>query len=249
MAQMNQDEIQEQPTVEAESIVDDEQKPLYNKIQMADVVKREKEKAFRKGQQMAMEELKAQQAAQAQDQQQQAQAPQQPQQAQSLGGMPQLSQDEIRRMVAEATAQAVPQHLQNHSQQLAAQRQAESFVQKMQAAEARYPGLEKKLEELDWTHLGPVIRLVDGTGKEGEVMKELVENPMKMGNLLTLAHSQPNMAKKAMQDLVNSITQNQQAQAQDAQAPDPLDQMTPSTVGSDTGTKGSVRDFKNRYRG
>ena len=119
----------------------------------------------------------------------------------------------------------------------------------MRAAEARHPGLEAKLNELDYTHLGPVIKLVDSMDNPGDIMKELVDNPMKMGNLVTLAHTQPNMAKKAMFDLSNSIKQNQQALSQEAQASEPLGQITPSNVGSDSGSKGAIRDFKNRYRG
>lgn len=243
MAEVDQTKIQEEPQAEGLApAADDEQKPLYNKVQMADVVKREKEKAFERGKRHMMEEL--------QQQQQQAQPAPQPipqpvQQPQSLGGMPQLSQDDVMRMIAERT----PQLLQQQREQDHAHNMANGFVQKMRAAEARHPGLESKLNELDYTHLGPVIKLVDSMDNPADIMKELVDNPMKMGNLVTLAHTQPNMAKKAMFDLSNSIKQNQTALAQEAQASEPLGQITPSNVGSDSGSKGSVRDFKNRYRG
>ena len=244
MAELDQTEVQETPQAESvgESPQEDMQKPLYNKIQMADAVKREKQRAFERGKQMAMEELQQQQGQQQQPVQQPQQAPQGPQ---SLGGMQGMSQEDVRRMIAEQA----PQHMQQHIQQQAAQRQADGFVQKMKAAEAKYPGLEAKLEKMDWTHMGPVIKLIDGASNPGEMMKELLDNPMKMGNLLTLAHTQPQMAEDAVKELSNSIAQNQAAIAQEAQASEPLGQISPSNVGSDTGRSGSVRDFKNKYRG
>lgn len=243
MAELDQDAIPEAPEAVTTETPDDDQKPLYNKHQMADVVKRERIKALEKGKRMAMEELAQQQQQQAPQAQQPVQ--QQPQQAQSLGGMQSMSPDDVRRMIAEHA----PQHMQQHIAQQATQRQADGFVQKMKAAELKHPGLEAKLEKLDWTHMGPVIKLIDGASNPGDIMKELVDNPMKMGNLLTLAHTQPGMAQDALMELSNSIAQNQAALAQDKQASEPLGLITPSNVGSDTGAKGSVRDFKNKYRG
>ena len=245
MAEMDKDAIPDAPEAVETETPDDDQKPLYNKHQVADVVKRERAKALEKGKRMAMEELQQQQAQQAPAAQPIQQQAAQPQQAQSLGGMQQMSPDEVRRMIAEQA----PQHMQEHLQQQATQRQAEGFVQKMKAAEVKYPGLEAKLEKLDWKHMGPVIRLVDATSNPGEIMKELLENPMKMGNLLTLAHTQPGMADQAVRDLSNSIAENMSAQAQEKQASEPLGLITPSNVGSDTGSKGDVRDFKKKYRG
>lgn len=238
---------QETPKVEeVGQSIDDEQKPIYNKFQVADVVKRERQKALEKGKQMALEELQQQQALAAQQQAPATQSPQASQpSSQSLGGMPQMSADEVRRLIAEHA----PQHLQAHLQQQATARQAEGFVQKMKAAESRHPGLEAKLEKLDWTHMGPIISLLDKASNPGDIMKELLDNPMKMGNLVTLAHTQPNMASEAVNELSNSILQNQQALSQEKQASEPLGLTIPSNIGSDTGSKGSVRDFKRRYRG
>lgn len=233
-----------------EQVADDDQKPIYNKYQMADVVKREKDKAFEKGKAMALEQLQQQAQPQQQDasaaQSPMQQAPQAPQsQNQGMGGMPNMSPDDVRRMIAEQA----PQHLQQHLQQQATARQAEGFVQKMRAAEAKHPGLEAKLEKLDWTHMGPVIKLIDNAANPGDIMRELVENPMKMGNLVTLAHTQPHLAQMAVSELSNSIAQNHAAQAQEVQGSEPLDHLNPSNVGSDAGSKGSVRDFKRKYRG
>jgi len=246
---MAEDQIDTQDAPVAEEAkadtVDEMQVPMYNKIQMADVVKREKAKAYERGKREMLENMQAQQQPVAQQQQPAMQ--QAPQQAapQSMGGMQQMSPEQIRQMIAEQT----PQILQQQAQNLQAQQSVQGFVSKMEAAEARYPGLKEKLGKLDYTHMGPVIKLLNETDNAGDIMKELVDNPMKMGNLLTLAHTQPQIAAQAMNDLSNSIKQNQQAQAQESSSNEPLDRITPSNVGSDSGSKGSVRDFKTRYRG
>ena len=51
------------PDVQEQEVVPDDemQVPMYNKIQVADVVKREKQKAYEKGRLAAMQELQAQQ--------------------------------------------------------------------------------------------------------------------------------------------------------------------------------------------
>lgn len=244
MVDSDQTKIEDKPVVEGDN--DDEQKPLYNSRQVQDVVKREREKALKKGREMALEELQQQQPA-AQPQAQPVQQPQQQpqQQPSNLGGMTQMTPEQIRALIAEEA----PKHLQSQLQHQQASKQAEGFVSKMRAAEAKYPGLEAKLEKLDWTHMGPVIRVLDNASNPGDIMKELLDNPSKLGSLIGLAHTQPALADSMVKELSASILTNQAAQAQETQSSDPLDQMTTSNVGSDTGVKGSVRDFKRKYRG
>lgn len=242
MAEMDQEAIQDQPQADESTVTaaNDDQTPLYNKVQMADVIKRERQKALEKGKQLAMEELQQQQ--QQAPQQQQPQAPAQPQ---SMGGMQQMSPEQIRQMISEESAK----QMQAQSQHNAMAQKAQGFVQKMETAEEKHPGMRAKLEKLDWTHMGPVVKLLDDAPNAGDIMRELLDHPMKMGNIVTLAHTQPHLAAQAMQELASSIAQNTQAKAQEAQASEPLGQLTPSNIGSDTGRSGSVRDFKNKYRG
>lgn len=216
---------------------DDDQKPVFNKIQMSDVVKREQQKAYEKGKREALMELQAQQQEQ-QAAQEQNQAPS------SLGGMAQMSPDEIRRMIAEQA----PQVLQDHVQQLQTQQTVNSFVEKMQAAEARHPGLEAKLNELDYSTLAPLVQMANDMENTGDIMAELVDNPQKMGNLLMLMHSQPRLAARQMHELSNSIKQNQEALAENNTAKDPLSQIkTSSNAGMDNGSL-SVSDFRKMFR-
>lgn len=231
-------EIAEQeivPESGAENPVSSEE--MLNKEVVSKIVAREREKAFEKGKREAMMELQQQQA-----QQQQAQQPQQ--QAPQLGGMPQQSQADIERMIAER----MPQALSEHVNKMRSEQMAESFVNKMQAAELRHPGLESKLNELDYGTMLPLIHMANDMENTGDVMKELVDNPMKMGNLLALAHAQPKLAMKAMHDLSNSIKTNQEALEQEKQARDPMSQLKPSTsAGMDNSTM-SVSDFRKMFR-
>lgn len=224
--------------VQASVADDDMQKPIYNKIQLGDIIAREKQKHFERGKREALMELQQQQAQQAEQQPTAQQAPS------SLGGMQQLSQADIERLIAEKA----PQLLQDHVNQLQTAQTIESFVSKMQAAEQRHPGLEAKLNDLDYSTLAPVIKLANNMENTADIMKELVDNPMKMGNLTTLMYTQPKLAERAMQELSNSIKQNQEAQAQADSARDPMAQLKPSAnAGMDKGDM-SVKDFQKMFR-
>jgi len=161
-----------------------------------------------------------------------------------MGGMAQLSAADIERMIAEKA----PQMLQEHILNIETKQMVNSFVAKMQAAEAKYPGLEAKLNDLDYNSLAPLIGVANEMDNTGDIMKELIDNPMKMGNLLTLQYTQPALARRAMLELSNSIKTNQEALAQEKQAQDPMSQLKPSNAGIDNSTM-SVSDFRKMFRG
>lgn len=212
---------------------------MLSKTTVSKIVERERLKAFEKGKQEAIMELQQQQM-------QQEQAPvQQPVAApQQLGGMAQLSAADIERMIAEKA----PQMLQEHVNNLKTEQMVNSFVSKMQAAEAKYPGLEAKLNDLDYNSMAPLVSLANDMENTGDIMKELLDNPMKMANLLTLQYTQPMLAKRAMTELSNSIRTNQEALAQEKQAQDPMSQLKPSNAGMDNSAM-SVQDFRKMFRG
>jgi hypothetical protein len=158
--------------------------------------------------------------------------------------MQQMSAADIERMIAERA----PQLLQDHVKQVRNQQTVDSFVAKMQAAEAKYPGLEAKLNEIDYSSMAPLISLANDMENTGDVMKEILDNPMKMANLLTLQYTQPAMAKRAMMELSNSIKTNQDALAQEKQAQDPMSQLKPSTSAGMDNSAMSVSDFRKMFR-
>lgn len=211
---------------------------MLNKATVSKIVERERLKAFAKGKQEALMELQQQQAPQESAPAQQAQAPQQ------LGGMQQMSAADIERMIAERA----PQLLQDHVNNMKNQQTVSSFVAKMEAAEAKHPGLEAKLNDLDYSTMAPVISLANDMENTADIMQELLDNPMKMGNLMTLVYTQPKMASRAMAELSNSIKTNQDALAQERQAQDPMSQLKPSTSAGMDNSAMSVSDFKKMFR-
>lgn len=223
---------------------DEEQKPVFNKVQMQDVVNREKQKAYDRGRKEALMQLQQEQA---QGQPQEAQvAPQQAQQQApgSMGGMQQMSHDDIKKLIQEQA----PQAIQDHVQELQTKAMVDSFVQKMQAAEERHPGLEEKLNDLDYATAAPVVQMAVGLDNTGDIMAELLNNPQKLGNMILLAQTQPKLAARQMHELSNSIKQNQEALAQATSAKDPLSQIkTSSNAGMDNGSM-SVSDFRKMFK-
>jgi hypothetical protein len=232
----NNPEVQEQVSAP----VDDVQAPRFNQIQMNDVVKRERERAYEKGRLAAMQELQAQQ-------QQQQQQPQ----GQNLGGMQQFSQEDIERMIQEKATQATQEHIQSQLAELKQQQMVNSFVQKMEVAEQQYPGLEQELNQLNYSdpRIHAFIGMVNDFENTGEIMKEVLDNPYKLSQILSDIQSQPYLAQKNLQKLSASIKQNQQAKAEEAQARDPYSQLKPSTsAGMDNGSM-SVSDFRKMFKG
>lgn len=237
---VDQDSIPAEEAQTTEPRQEEAAAPLSRDI-VSKIVERERRKAFEKGKQEGRMELQ-QQAQQAQPEQQ---APQMQQQGQvGLGGMQQFSPADLQKMLAEH----IPQALQEHVANLKNEQVVNSFVSKMQAAEQKYPGLEEKLNDLDYRTLAPIVTMANDMENTADIMKELVDNPMKMGTLLTLMQNQPRMAQKAMADLSNSIKQNQDALAQEKQAQDPMSQLKPSTsAGMDNGAM-SVSDYRKMFR-
>lgn len=248
MTEVSEAEIQEQKPEMVEEVSanddDDKQKPVFNRIQVSDVVKREQKKAYEKGRREALMELQQQQQQAQPEVNANTQAPAQTPPS-SLGGMNQISREDILKMISEQT----PQVLRNHVDSIKKEQIVNSFVQKMQAAESKYPGLEEKLNELDYSTIAPLIEMANNLENTGDIMKELVDNPMKMGNLVSLLYTQPRLATKAMQDLSNSIKQNNEALDKEQSAQDPFGQIKPSgNAGMDNGSM-SVRDFQKMFRG
>lgn len=236
-------ETENPETQEPEVNPDDEmQRPMYNKIQLSDVVKRERQKAFEKGRQEAMQELMAQQ-------QQQQQQPMD--QGGNLGGMTQMSQEDIQRMIQEEATRATQAHIQGQLAEMKQQQMVNSFVQKMQVAEQQYPGLEQELNQLNYSdpRIHSFIGMVNDMENTGDIMKEVLDNPYKLSQILSDIQDQPYLAQKNLQKLSLSIKQNQQAKVEEAQARDPYSQLKPSTqAGMDNGDM-SVSDYRKMFKG
>ena len=187
-------------------------------------------------------ELQQQQPQQV-EQQAPAQQPVNNGQAVGLGGMQQMTPEQVERMIAEKA----PQALQQHVRQMQKDQMVNTFVQKMQAAEQKYPGLEAELNNLNYDdpRIHSFIAMANGMENTGDIMKEVLDNPNKMESLLNMAHNQPYQAQKAMKSLSDSIKTNQTAKAEEATARDPLSQVKSSTTaGVENQHDMSVKDIQ-----
>lgn len=221
-------------------VMDDEsQKPKFNQHQVNDVVARERARAYEK----ARRDLEAENAARNA-------VNSQPAQAQTIGGMKQLSEDEIKQMISSH----VPSVMQNHVRDLQITNFANQFGAKMEAAEAKYPGLRAQLGELNFEDPS-LLRVLESVNKmehTAETMQELLANPTKLSQLMTMAEKQPKLMERSVMSLASSIKQNQDAlQANQKKAQEPLGQINPSSgIGMDNGAEGdmSVGDFRKMFK-
>jgi thioredoxin-like negative regulator of GroEL len=142
--------------------------------------------------------------------------------------MPQMSQADIERMIAEKA----PLALQQHVQKLQQDQMVNTFVQKMQAAEQQHPGLEQELNNLNYNdpRMHSFIAMANQMENTGDIMKEVLDNPSKMESLLNMAYNQPYQAQKALKSLSDSIKTNQTAKDEEVRARDPMSQIKSSTT-------------------
>lgn len=220
-----------------------ENNDMLPKTTVSKIVERERLKAFEKGKQEALMELQQQQA---QAQEQQPMQQQAPAQQQNIGGMPQMSQADIERLIM----QKAPEALMQQVQQLKTKNMVDTFVGKMDAAEQKYPGLEAKLNQLNYNdqRIHSLIEMANNLDNTAEVMKDLVDNPNKLMQVLAGIQDQPYLARETINSLSNSIKQNQQALEEQTQARNPMSALKPSTgTGMDNGAM-SVNDYRNMFR-
>lgn len=156
-----------------------------------------------------------------------------------MGGMPQLTEEQVRQMIADEA--------QRQNQVAAAHGMLTNFANQMGTGKGKYSDFDETVANLgDLRNISHVVQLATETGIAGDVMYELGRNPGKVASLTTLAYINPQLAKAEMKKLADSIKTNEQAK--DVPSVDePLSQVKPSTVGTDSGSK-TVRDLRKKYR-
>ena len=179
-------------------------------------------------------------------QSQQAQPQAAPQPAmQTFGGIqqaPQMSPEDIQKLIAEH----VPQYLHQQAEDYQRQQFVDGFVAKMQAAEKQFPGLEQKLNDIDFTSPATqkLVQMANNMDNTGEIMNELLENPEKMGTLLNLVREQPKLAQSRLASLSGSIKTNRDALEQEQSTNEPIGQMKSSVNAGVDEHNLSVKDLK-----
>lgn len=167
----------------------------------------------------------------------QVQPPQEQPQGQSMGGMPQITDDHIRQLIADEA--------QKQTQLAEVNKLISNFASQMESGKEKYSDFNETVGKLgDLKNIPHIVKLAAETGMAGDVMFELGRNPGKVASLTTLAYINPSLAEEEMKKLANSIKVNQEA----SQAPDvaePLSQVRPSTVGKDNGSN-QVKDLRRK---
>ena len=163
----------------------------------------------------------------------------------SLGGMPSVTPDQIRSIIAEENEK----HLQSIYDQQAtqeAQNTIQQFASKLQAAADVYPDFKETVSQIPFSSIPHVVGLANESENTADIIYELGKNPLKMANLNSLAQMNPGLARNEIQKLAASIKLN--ADAKNAKLPNsPLTQIKASPVNTDNGTM-SVKDFRKIFR-
>jgi hypothetical protein len=198
--------------VVGDEVADDER---LDKATVSKIVARERQKAYDKArQELRMEQEQQQQSSPI------AESQQMQQKQQGFGGMPQgMNPQDIERLIAEH----VPHYLKQQADEYHQKQFADGFVAKMQAAEAQFPGLENRLNDIDFNSPATLelVKMANNLENTGEIMNELLENPEKFGTLMQLVKEQPKLAQQRLSSLGNSIKTNREAVEQEKSANEP----------------------------
>jgi hypothetical protein len=115
-------------------------------------------------------------------------------------------------------------------------------MSKIAAAKDRFPDLDKRVDEI--AAFSELIPLINSTEDAAGVIADLVDNPLKMGQLLMVAQRSPQIALTQMQKLASSIKANEAGK----RAPhinEPLSHTSPSVIGMGSGSD-TIEDLKNK---
>lgn len=169
-----------------------------------------------------------------------------------------MSEQEFRRMAAEEAQRAREEWAldqQRTAEEQNAQRIANEFFTKVGTGDGGLQEFQKKVADagVDLRAIPYHVQLANMVDNTRDVMNELIDNPMKIGEIQNLididlrAGSQPKLALKAIQRISESIKQNQSA-SKYRPANEPLSQLRPSNAGTDRPGALSVADYKAKYR-
>lgn len=169
------------------------------------------------------------------------QVPQQnAQQPTQMGGMNQLTAEQIQRMIDERAPQAMAQQMQQqqiHNTNMA-------YVQRLEAGKAALPDFDTKVAALNLVahqELIPLLNSVDSS-ITADVTYDLANNPQKFANLKVLNMMNPQLAAIELNKLAESVKQNKAA-SQQKTPNNPLSQVQTSVTGTDNGSA-TVSDLR-----
>lgn len=230
--QVSTTEVENQPVDSTSAPVSEK---MLKQSEVNELIGRVKHDSYAKGKNDAEAQWKTQQPAQPTQP-----ASPAPQATQNVGGIPQLTQEQIRSMITE--------QMQQSEQQKQMQGLANMFVSKMEAGKGKYQDFDQVVTPLNLPQIPLIWQTASAFDNPADIVYELGKNPAKLAQLSLVGYS-PELLKREMQKLSDSLKQNEVAKEQKV-ANAPLDRPSPSTVGMGNGGKSdlSVQDWRKIYR-
>lgn len=149
---------------------------------------------------------------------------------------PVASPEQLRQMIAEETARMTQQ---NQYQGL-----VNSFVGKIESGKKKFDDFDTVVTPLNLPQIPAIWQTAEGFENAADIIYELGKNPEKLGQLMNVAYS-PELVKRGMQKIADSLKQNESAAGQKNPNP-PLSRPTPSNIGIGSGDAStlSAQDWK-----
>jgi hypothetical protein len=205
-------------------VVEQKQERMHSEKEVQRIAAKEKREGIERGRRMAMEEFQRQQQSQSQ-----------PQGGESMGGMDQMSQDQMRQMIQ--------QEAMKMSNLALAQKIESNFLSKIDQAREKYDDFDDKYAALNIEAHPNLVLWMDGLDNVGDMVYDMASNPEKVASVMMLANSGfPQLAQQKLAQLSASIKANETAKKQPV-APAPLSQIQPTAVGTGNGFE-TVTDFR-----
>lgn len=211
---------------------------LIPRAHATDLIKREKEAAYRKAQrefQAQIDQLKTGQT-------------------QQLGGMPQIPEDALNQAVDTKLEKRLKELEQQYNESLEQQKreehiqyvnhQAKTYLEKMDKGAELADDYKEMTARFKPDRFKELFFLVNGYENTPALVYELGKNPEKLALFNSIIKDDPDLAKVMMDNLSDSIKFNQEAKANNKSAEPPLSRPKPSlAAGNDSGAM-SLADLK-----
>lgn len=205
-----------------------------SRAQATELIKREKEAAYRKAQrefQSQLEQLKTGQT-------------------QSMGGMQQPPEDMVNEVVERKLAALKEQYDAQNQEQRNAERaayineQAKTYLEKMDKGGGLADDFQEMTARFKPDRFKEVFFLANSYENTPAIIYELGKNPEKLAQINLMMQTDPDLAKIMMDNLNKSIEFNEQAKQNNQSAEPPLGRPKPSlSAGADSGMM-SLADLK-----
>jgi len=149
----------------------------------------------------------------------------------------------------EKIRQIIQQEATKQSQMMEADRVAQEFCGKLSAAQSKYSDFNESVAKLGIAepHMVHLVPLINSLDNSADVLYDLSKNPNKFSTFLNLSHAAPHLAIDHLNKLSASIKQNQ-INANEPMANEPLSQITPTNKGGDSGSP-TISDLMKKYKG